>query len=80
MLMREDTVPSLGLEGGQVCRLVKGRRTTGPTPCAPRVSFTAAVTAATCQEGLGDVGGEPTSCYRAGQERAQVNLESDLEI
>ena len=30
MLMREDTVPSLGLEGGQeVCRLVKGK-TPGP--------------------------------------------------
>lgn len=65
-LMREDTVPSPGLEGGQVCHLVKGRRTTGPHPCTPEVFFTAAVTAATCQEGLGGVGGEPTSCYRAG--------------
>ena len=81
MLMREDTVPSLGLEGGQeVYHLVKGRRTTGPTLCAPGVSFTAAVTAATCQEGLGGVGGEPTSWYRAGQKSARVNLESDLKI
>lgn len=33
MLMREDTVPSPSLEGGQeVCCLVTGRRTTGPHP------------------------------------------------
>lgn len=67
-------------EGRKCVAWSRGGEKLAPTFCPPGVSSTAAVTAATCQEVLGGVGGEPTSWYRAGQKRALVNLESDLQI